>query len=59
MMREMISAHDCENVVTGMPSNNRSVLYQLWKAFPNKGFHTVDQGGEVLEVASSLCFRTA
>jgi hypothetical protein len=59
VMREMIDGHDCANVVTGMPSNNQSVLYKIWKYFPQKGFYTVDQSGEVLEVASTLCFRTA
>jgi K+-sensing histidine kinase KdpD len=59
VMREMIGGHDCHNVVTGMPSNNQSVLYQLWKSYPQKAFHTVAETGEVLEVASSLCFRTA
>lgn len=59
VMREIISAHDCGNVVTGMPSNNKSVLYDLWKEYPVKKFFTVDTSGELVEVASSLRFCTA
>lgn len=53
IMRECIEQYDVENVVTGMPSSNQSVLYTLWKAFPDKRFYTVDQNGELVEVAST------
>ena len=59
VMRESIGAYDCKNVVTGMPSNNESVLYKMWKEFPNKNFYTVDPSGELVEVASSVRFCTA
>ncbi len=51
VMREIISQYDCSNVVTGMPSSNESALYGLWKDFSDKRFHTVDEGGELVEVA--------
>lgn len=51
-MKELIDTHDCKHVVTGMPSNNQSVLYSMWKEFPKKKFHTVDPSGEIVEVAS-------
>lgn len=59
VMRELIAAYDCQHVVTGMPSNNQSVLYSLWKDFPDKQFYTVDNSGELVEVASSIRFCTA
>ncbi len=52
-LRDTIRQHDCQYVVTGMPSSNSSVLYSLWKDFPNKHFYTVDTTGEVIEVAKS------
>ena len=51
VMREIISQYDCRNIVTGMPSSNESALYGLWKEFPDKRFYTVDEGGELVEVA--------
>lgn len=59
VMRDMIGAFDCQNVVTGMPSSNESVLYTMWKDFPQKSFYTVDTSGELVEVASNLQFCTA
>lgn len=53
VLEEMTGAYDCTNVVTGMPSNNQSVLYDLWKQFPGKNFFTVDPSGELVEVAQS------
>ncbi|HHY53569.1 MAG TPA: hypothetical protein GX499_10080 [Clostridiales bacterium] len=51
VMREEIAQYDCSAVVTGMPSSHNSVLYDLWKEFPNKQFHTVDVSGELVDVA--------
>lgn len=53
VMREVVGQYDCKNVVTGMPSSNESVLYTLWKQFPEKGFYAVDTSGEIVEVAGS------
>jgi len=52
-IHNIISQHDCRNVVTGMPSSNQSVLYELWKRYPGKTFYAVDTTGELVEVASS------
>ena len=57
VMVEMIARHDSKYIVTGMPSNNESVLYKLWKRFPDKGFYTVDVGGEVVEVMRQVVAR--
>lgn len=54
VMRDMVAEYDSEHVVTGMPSSNQSVVYDLWKEFPNKRFYTVDPSGEIVEVASDL-----
>lgn len=54
VMRETIAQYDCTNVVTGMPSSHESVLYGLWKEFPDKRFHAVDSNGELVDVASSI-----
>lgn len=55
-MRDIVAGYDCQHIVTGMPSSNQSVLYKMWKEFPDKHFHTVDAGGEIVEVASqSFC----
>ena len=53
VMCDAVGQYDCQNVVTGMPSSNQSVLYQLWKKYPQKNFFTVDTTGEVVEVASN------
>lgn len=53
VLRDTIAQYDCTNVVTGMPSSNKSVLYDLWKEFPEKCFHAVDQSGELVDVAST------
>ena len=51
-MREIISQPDSLNIVTGMPGCHNSVLYDLWRDFPDKDFYTVDSSGEVIEVAT-------
>ncbi len=53
VMTDAISQLNCSNIVTGMPSNNDSVLYKLWKMFPFKNFYTVDGTGEIVEVAGN------
>ena len=53
VIRDTIADYDVTHVITGMPSSNKSVLYDLWKEFPEKQFHVVDQTGEVIEVAKS------
>ncbi|MDR2933215.1 MAG: hypothetical protein LBV27_08930 [Oscillospiraceae bacterium] len=53
-MMEVISQYDCKHVVTGMPDSNQSILYRLWKEFPEKGFFTVDSNGQIVEVASNI-----
>ena len=53
LMHKTVAAPDVQNVVTGMPSSNKSVLYGLWKRFPNKNFHAVDSTGEIVDVASN------
>lgn len=53
VMAEAISQYGCANVVTGMPNSSESVLYKLWKMFPDRHFYTVDTTGEIVEVASS------
>lgn len=50
-MREIIAQFDNKYVLTGMPSSNESILYSLWRSFPEKGFHTVDEVGQLVEVA--------
>jgi len=59
VMRQVVGQYDCQNVVTGMPSSNQSVLYDLWKSNPQKNFFTVDTTGELVEVASNRRFCTA
>lgn len=59
IMREVTDAYDSTNIVTGMPSSHHSVLYTLWKDFPEKNFYTVDSGGEIIEVAGNQRFCTA
>lgn len=56
VMAEAISQIDCKNIVTGMPNNNSSVLYKLWKMFSAKSFYTVDEAGEVVEVAGNRIY---
>ena len=51
LMRSIIDGHDVRNVITGMPDSHQSVLYELWKAFPEKNFHVVDATGELVDVA--------
>ena len=53
LMHKTIAAPDVHHVVTGMPSSNKSVLYGLWKRFPNKSFYVVDSTGELIDVASN------
>jgi hypothetical protein len=55
-MREIIAGPDTCNVVTGMPQNHNSPLYDLWREFTDKAFYTVDADGELIEVASP-CLR--
>lgn len=55
VMRDIIMDYDSRCIVTGMPSSNRSVLYAMWKEFPDKQFYTVDPSGELVEVAGSRC----
>lgn len=52
VMREIIGQYDCKYIVSGMPSSNKSVLYDVWKEFDNKGFFTVDKNGNIIEVAN-------
>lgn len=59
VMRDIIGAYDHSNIVTGMPSNNQSVLYRMWKDFPDKKFFTVDTSGELVQVAGNMQFCTA
>ena len=47
-----ISHSDCKYVLTGMPGSNHSILYDLWKKFPEKEFFAVDENGMVMEVAN-------
>jgi hypothetical protein len=58
-MREIISRFDSKCILTGMPSANDSVLYPLWKSFPEKGFYTMDDTGQLIEVATSVQFCMA
>ena len=51
-MREVIERCDCEYLVTGMPHSHNSVQYELWREFPNKSLYTVDNCGEITEVAT-------
>ena len=53
LMRNTIASPDVRHVVTGMPSSNKSVLYGVWKQFPNKNFYVVDAEGGVIDVASN------
>ncbi|MCL2579252.1 MAG: hypothetical protein FWE32_04390 [Oscillospiraceae bacterium] len=53
LMKKTIAQRDVQCVVTGMPDSNKSVLYDLWKEFPGKSFHTVDANGELTAVASN------
>jgi len=55
VMRETVAQYDSKNIVTGMPSSHASVLYDLWKEFPDKRFYTVDSAGAIIGVASSRC----
>ncbi|GHU80532.1 hypothetical protein FACS1894191_6010 [Clostridia bacterium] len=50
-MLEVISQYDCKHIVTGMPDSNKSVLYAVWKIFPEKSFYAVDQNGNAVEMA--------
>jgi len=56
VMAEAISSLDCKNIVTGMPKNNKSVLYKLWKMFSTRNFYTVDEAGEITEVAGTRIY---
>lgn len=58
VMHDVISQYDCGYVVTGMPSTNRSVVYELWKTYDSKQFYTVDIDGEVVEVANTELARS-
>ena len=58
LMKSLIGAADVDCIVTGMPNSHKSVLYELWKEFPGKNFHVVDETGETTQVASSK-FATA
>ena len=52
LMKNVISGPDVQYIVTGMPNSHNSILYALWKDFPAKKFHVVDETGELIEVAS-------
>ena len=58
LMKSVIGAQDVQYVVTGMPNSHKSILYDLWKEFPGKNFHVVDETGELIDVASHK-FATA
>lgn len=51
VMNKMAGQYACQFIVTGMPSSNQSVLYQLWKKHGEKNFFTVDTTGQLVEVA--------
>jgi len=51
LLCDLVGQSDHHYVVTGMPSSNQSVLYDLWKKFPNKSFYAVEPSGELTEVA--------
>lgn len=53
VMKEVISQYECRYIVSGMPSNNESVLYSLWKDFGEKFFYTVSPDGDVVEVENT------
>ncbi|MCL2057031.1 MAG: hypothetical protein FWH02_07445 [Oscillospiraceae bacterium] len=53
-MREIISHKDSKCILTGLPATNDSVLYTLWKDYPNKMFYTVDHDGRISAVAKSV-----
>lgn len=55
LMEDEIAQYDCQNVVTGMPSSHKSVLYDLWKKHTDKSFYAVDTTGELIEVAKAVC----
>ena len=54
VMRSIIKDFSTQHILTGMPSSHHSVLYSMWKEFPEKQFYTVDTGGELVEVAGSV-----
>ena len=58
LMKSVIDDTDVNFVVTGMPNSHKSILYDLWKHFPAKSFHVVDETGEIIDVASHK-FATA
>jgi len=51
-MLDITGHSDSINIVTGMPSSHNSVLYELWREFPDKAFYTVESCGEIAEVAT-------
>jgi Mg2+/Co2+ transporter CorC len=53
VIRDTIAARDVAHVVTGMPSSHNSILYDLWKEFPEKRFHVVDETGEIVEIVKN------
>jgi len=53
LMHKIISERSVQCVVTGMPNSHNSVLYDLWKEYPQKRFRVVDTTGELTEVASN------
>ncbi len=53
VMTEAIAQYNSQNIVTGMPNSNDSILYKIWKMFPAKKFYTVDATGDLIEVAAS------
>ena len=52
LMKSVVGAPDVDFIVTGMPNSHQSILYDLWKEYPAKNFHVVDETGELTEVAS-------
>jgi len=56
-MRDTLSEADCRWVVTGMPGNNQSVLYDLWREYKDQTFYTVDTTGELMKSTPVLAAR--
>jgi len=52
-MIEVISQYDCKYIITGMPDSNQSILYDIWKMFPEKEFFVIDPNGNTVEVAGA------
>jgi hypothetical protein len=57
-MRKITAQFDVQNIITGMPQSHDSVVYDLWREFPDKSFFTVDCDGELIEVAMKQPVQT-